>query len=163
MLEFNILPYLFYKPKYESACRRGGGTPQYTCLLQRMHTERRPSYLKWKLPNRSARRVTYLRAFERVTELRKLWQNQRGGVPKIKKAAFCLKNLRRQTKFHGAWRSAGRSDGRWFFLGQPSGIPGTPKRGVPHQNKRRFPCDWHRHWRQIPELQKCGAHLSVKY
>ena len=33
-----------------------------------------------KLSNRSARRVTYLRAFYRVTELRKLRQNQRGGT-----------------------------------------------------------------------------------
>ena len=37
----------------------GGGTPQYTCLRQRKHTERRPSHLKWKFPNRSASRVTY--------------------------------------------------------------------------------------------------------
>ena len=48
---------------------------------------------KRKLSNRSASRVTYLQAFESVTELRKLAQNQRGGALKVKKMAFCQSNL----------------------------------------------------------------------
>jgi len=77
--------------------------------------------------------VTYLRAFGRVTELRKLGQNQRGGYLKSKKWLFDKEIHERKHSFaERDGRPVGRPVGRRFFLGQPLGIPGTPKRGVPH-------------------------------
>ena len=72
-----------------------------------------------------------------MTELRKLGQNQRGGYLKSKKRLFDKEIHERKHSFaerdgRPVGRPVGRSVGRRFFLGQPLGIPGTPKRGVPH-------------------------------